>query len=119
MSASNSSDDLDGDVLGEEIGDDGIPGIGDYPPDQAQGVDDPNLVADDDVATREARRRSEEVAPDDEGVGDLLPPDGDDGLIDREQQQLASEGDSDGTDRAAAPAEVAAMHEEPAPRSTP
>jgi hypothetical protein len=115
MSDANSSDDLDGDVLGEEIGDDGIPGIGDYPPDHAQGVDDPNLVAEDDVATREARRRGEEPPHDDRRIGDLLPPDGDDGLTDREQQQIASEGESDHTDRAAPAAEIAALHEEREP----
>lgn len=120
MSDSNTSDsntakDLDGDVLGEGVGDDGLPGIGDYPPDQAQGVNDPNLVADDDVAMREARRRDEQVPGDDGQVGDLLPPEGDDGLFDDEHQAVASDGEADHGDRAAAPAEVAALHrrEEP------
>ncbi len=56
---SNDSERLDGEVLGEHVGDDGLPGVGGYPPDSARGVNDPNLVADDDVAMREARHRSE------------------------------------------------------------
>lgn len=112
MSDSNASKDLDGDVLGEDVGDDGLPGIGDYPPDQAQGVNDPNLVADDDVAMREARRRSEHVPPEVDRVGDLLPPGDDDGFDDLEQQAVASEGETDQGDRSDPPAEVAAMHEE-------
>lgn len=108
MSDSNASKDLDGDVLGEDVGDDGLPGIGDYPPDQARGVDDPNLVAPDDVAMREARRRDEHVPGDDQQAGDLLPPDGDDGLVDAEQQAIAAVGE---TDRADPAAEVAAVRE--------
>ena len=112
MSDPNTAKDLDGDVLGEEVGDDGLPGIGDYPPDQALGVNDPNLVADDDVAMREARSRAEEAAGDAVRPGDLLPPDADDGFDDAEQQAVASRGEDHG-DRGDLPAEVAAMHEEP------
>lgn len=111
MSDSNTSKDLDGDVLGEDVGDDGLPGIGDYPPDQAQGVNDPNLVASDDVVMREARHRAGVVDGDDDRVGDLLPPDGDDGLFDDEQQAVATTGEANHADRADPPAEVAAMRE--------
>lgn len=105
----STSKDLDGDVLGEEVGDDGLPGVGDYPAGQALGVNDPNLVADDDVAMREARIRGELPVSDDDPVGDLLPPAGDDGLADAEQQAVASvSADDDGV---APPAEVAALHE--------
>ena len=105
----NNARQLDGDVLGEEVGDDGLPGLGDYPPDQMQGVNDPNQVASDDVAMREARTRGEEVPGDPGRPGDLLPPDGDDDLYDDEQQALGSEGEGD-ADSGEMPAEVAAMH---------
>lgn len=101
---------LDGDVLGEQVGDDELPGVGDYPPDQLQGVDDPNQVARDDVAMREARTRGEGVAGDAELPGDLLPPDGDHDRRDDEQQALGDEADEADRDRTAMPAEVAAVH---------
>lgn len=103
----NHAPQLDGDVLGEQVGDDGLPGVGDYPPDQMQGVNDPNQVARDDVAMREARTRGEEVPGDAERSGDLLPPDGDDGARDDVQQMLGDEGDED---RGEMPAEVVAVH---------
>ena len=103
----NHADQLDGEKLGEGVGDDGLPGIGDYPPDTAQGVDDPNLVAPDDVAMREARTRGEAIPVPDGGIGDVLPPDGDDGAHDDVQQLLAREGTAD--DDAPTPAEVAAL----------
>ncbi len=108
----NHAPQLDGDVLGEQVGDDGLPGLAGFPPDQMQGVNDPNLVAPDDVAMREARTRSEDLPGDTdrtnaERTGDLLPPDGDDDQRDDVQQMLGTEGDED---RAAPPAEVAAMH---------
>jgi hypothetical protein len=115
-----SSERLDGDKLGEQVGDDGSPGTGDFPPDQALGTNDPNLVADDDVAMREARLEHETepddlgvraTAPLDENVGDLLPPDGDDGHADSVHGEIASAAEHDDTDRAATPAEVAALHE--------
>ena len=110
--ADNHADRLDGEVLGEEIGDDGLPGVGDYPPDQAQGVNDPNLVARDDVAMREARTRSEEVPGREPRTGDVLPPAGDDDVSDTEQQLLADRAPADDeADRADPPAEVAALRE--------
>ena len=112
MDTSDDATDLDGDVLGEDIGDDGLPGIGDYPPDQARGVNDPNLVADDDVAMREARTRGEEVAAEPEPVADLIAPDDGEVLDDREHQAIADRSDDDG-DRATPPAEVAAVHVDP------
>ena len=107
----NNAQQLDGDVLGEEVGDDGLPGLGDYPPDQMQGVNDPNQVAPDDVAMREARTRGEDVPGDPGRPGDLLPPDGDDDLLDGEQQALGVEGEGD-DDAGEVPAEVAALHVE-------
>jgi hypothetical protein len=107
----NNARQLDGDVLGEEVGDEELPGTGGFPPDQMQGVNDPNQVAPDDVAMREARTRGEEV-PDDPGrSGDLLPPDGDDDQRDDEQQALGTEGDEEDGEM---PAEVAAVHIEEA-----
>ena len=103
----STTDQLDGEVLGESVGDDGLPGIGDYPADQALGVNDPNLVADDDFAMREARTRSEEMPADDRyAVGDLVPPVGDDDVRDDVQQEIAGVGTPDREDPAA---EVDAM----------
>jgi hypothetical protein len=102
----NHAPELDGDVLGEQVGDDGLPGLEGFPPDQMQGVNDPNQVAPDDVAMREARTRGEAVPGDPERAGDLLPPVGDDDRHDDVEQLLGSRGDEDG---AAMPAEVAAM----------
>ncbi|NNE11923.1 MAG: hypothetical protein HKN41_06700 [Ilumatobacter sp.] len=107
----NSAEQLDGDVLGEAIGDDGLPGVGDYPPDTARGVNDPNLVGRDDVAMREARLRDEASLADParDAAGDLLPPDGDDGARDDVQQLLGSDA-ADTVDAAPTPAEAAAVH---------
>lgn len=111
----NSAEQLDGNVLGEKPGDDTMPGVGDFPPDQALGVNDPNLVASDDVAMREARTVADETidSPDrdlagvDPTAGDLLPPDGDTGDQDDVQQMLGS---TTPDDPAVTPAEVEAMH---------
>lgn len=113
----NSSEQLDGNVLGEQPGDEAMPGVGDYPPDTALGVNDPNLVADDDVAMREARTVADETtdSPDrdlagaDPAAGDLLPPDGDTGNQDDVQQMLGASGDTS-DDAESVPAEVEAMH---------
>lgn len=110
-SETDGSEQLDGDVLGEDVGDDGLPGIGDYPHDQALGVNDPNLVAQDDVAMREARHRSEEGTGDEARPLDLLPPDADDDLLDAEQQAIATDATDDDAERIDPPAEVAAIHE--------
>ena len=103
----NHAPQFDGDVLGEQVGDDALPGVAGFPPDEMQGVNDPNLVAPDDVAMREARTRGEELPAGVERPADLLPPDGDDDRRDDVQQMLGSEGDEDA---AALPAEVAALH---------
>lgn len=55
--ADDRSEQLDGDVLGEEPLDPDLPGVGDYPPDRSLGVEDPSLIADDDLATRADLRR--------------------------------------------------------------
>jgi hypothetical protein len=47
---------LDGDVLGEEPGDLGRPGVGDYPPERSLGAEDPSLYDEDDLETRAALR---------------------------------------------------------------
>jgi hypothetical protein len=107
--AQNHAAQLDGDVLGERVGDDGLPGVGDFPPDQMLGVNDPNQVAPDDVAMREARTRGEETPSSAARSGDLLPPEGDDDRHDDVQQMLASTGDPDGSS-ADAPAEIDAIH---------
>ncbi len=114
----NSSEQVDGDVLGEEPGHNAMPDVGDYPPDQPLGVNDPNLVAPDDVAMRTARTRADETvaSPDrdlaeaDPAAGDLLPPDGDTGDRDDVQQMLATSGDDATADSETVPPEVDAVH---------
>ena len=69
------SESLDGDELGEDVGGDHLPGIGDYPPDESQGVEDPSLAGPDDVATRELRRDvSDPAGDDDDRPVDLADP---------------------------------------------
>ncbi len=47
---------LDGDALGEEVGDQGLPGTDGFPPDLPWGVEDPTGDdVDDDLAAREER----------------------------------------------------------------
>lgn len=47
---------LDGDALGEEVGDERLPGTADFPPDRPWGVEDPTGDdVDDDLATRDLR----------------------------------------------------------------
>ncbi len=80
---------LDGDVLGEDVGDQDLPGTENFPPDRPFGVDDPTRSVDDDLATRELRR--------DVGSGQsfetftLLAPESSDGITDSESQEVASE----------------------------
>lgn len=64
---------LDPSVLGEKPGDDGLPGIEDYPPEAPLGVEDPAIDAEgsmlqDDLAIREWREEPERTA------ADLPPP---------------------------------------------
>ena len=78
---------LDGDVLGEEVGDDDLPGA-DFPPDRAVGVDDPSRAAEDDVATRELRH----AVPGSDTEGFTLIQEGSvEGLMDTEAQELGEE----------------------------
>lgn len=71
------SEALDGDMLGEEVGDEALPGTVGYPPDRALGAEDPTLLGDDDVETRELRREAAHAADrpvgliDDNPVGDF------------------------------------------------
>ena len=78
---------LDGDALGEEIGDEALPGTEDFPPDRAQGVDDPTRSVSDDFATRELRRDVE--SHDSPSPFSLVAPDGAQGLSDGESQEIA------------------------------
>ncbi|HEY0519071.1 MAG TPA: hypothetical protein VGC84_06225 [Ilumatobacteraceae bacterium] len=88
---SDSRDDaefLDGDELGEEVGDDELPGTAGFPPDYPLGVDDPSLTAPDDVRTRELRR---DVSDDEDAEAFVLvTPDDVDDVVDDEAQQIAT-----------------------------
>lgn len=78
---------LDGDTLGEEIGDDALPGTRDYPPDRPWGVDDPTGDdIDDDVAARD--RRLDHQARDRDPIA-LVAEGSSEGLADDEQQEIA------------------------------
>jgi hypothetical protein len=107
------SEQLDGDELGEEVGDDDLPGLGDYPPDEAQGAEDPNLYTSDDVAARTLREEPDEPAAadgpaDGGGVIDLVLPDDQDPIVDHEAEALGEIGELEDGDPV--PPEVAAVH---------
>lgn len=78
---------LDGDVLGEDIGDDDQPGVN-YPDDRPWGVQDPSLDAPDDLATRELRR--DVTVPTDEEETITLVDDSAIGLPDTEPQEIGT-----------------------------
>jgi len=97
---------LDGDELGEDVGDPELPGAHDFPPDRALGVDDPSVDTPDDLRTRELRR---DVGSDDSSSGFVLvSPEGDDGYTDEEAQEIAVEMYAIDDDEL--PAEEAALH---------
>ena len=116
------SEQLDGDELGEEVGDDYVPGLRDYPPDEAQGAEDPNLYTSDDVVVRTLREEPDDIAAaedvadvtsvanDDEqdDIIDLVLPDDQDSLVDGEAEALGAIGEFDDGDPV--PPEVAAVH---------
>jgi hypothetical protein len=78
---------LDGDVLGEEPGDDALPGTDEFPPERAVGVEDPTRSVSDDFATRELRR---DVGSQGSALSfSLVAPDGAEGLSDGESQEIA------------------------------
>ena len=80
---------VDGDALGEEVNDDDLPGVSDFPPDRALGVDDPSRDYDDDLATRQLRRSTDRLGADD---GIALVDDGSsEGLMDSEAQEVADD----------------------------
>jgi hypothetical protein len=79
---------LDGDALGEEPGDEQLPGTEGFPPDRPQGVDDPSRGTIDDVSTRELRRDVSAQEP--PAAFALLAPDSSEGLMDAESQEIAS-----------------------------
>ncbi len=79
---------LDGDALGEEVGDEELPGTEGFPPDRPWGVEDPTRDVSDDVATREQRRDVESPGG---GRGFALVADGSsEGLMDDEAQEIAA-----------------------------
>ena len=81
---------VDGDVLGEEVDDEDMPGAAGFPPDRALGVDDPSRDFEDDVATRELRRSVERTG--DRGSRFGLVDDGaSEGLMDTERQEIADD----------------------------
>jgi hypothetical protein len=83
---------VDGDVLGEEVNDDDLPGAVDFPPDRALGVDDPSRDFGDDVATRELRRSVEH--PSGQERFTLVDDAASEGLMDVEAQEVAAEVDA-------------------------
>ena len=83
---------LDGDALGEEPGDDALPGTDDFPPERSLGVEDPSRSVSDDLATRELRR--DVGSHDSPPTFSLVAPDGSDGLSDDEPQEIADAGDA-------------------------
>jgi hypothetical protein len=99
------SEALDGDKLGEGIGDDEMPGLADYPPDRYLGAEDPSLDGDDDLAVRDARREEHAFTIDADGV--VLEDPNEPGRDDREAQELGS--DVPGSAGPVAP-EEAALH---------
>ena len=78
---------LDGDVLGEDIGDDDQPGVN-FPDDRPWGVQDPSLDAADDLATRELRR--DVSSPTEEEMITLVDDGAPMGLGDTEAQEIAT-----------------------------
>ena len=80
---------LDGDALGEEVGDQPLPGTGNFPPDRPWGVEDPTRDdVDDDVATRELRIDHER--PHSAKSFALVADGSSEGLMDDESQEIAS-----------------------------
>jgi hypothetical protein len=80
---------LDGDALGEEVGDDALPGTADFPPDRALGVEDPTIdEVDDDVETRDLRIAQE--ATERETRIALVEERSLEGLADDEAQEIGS-----------------------------
>jgi hypothetical protein len=96
---------LDGDALGEEIGDDSLPGTRDYPPDRPWGADDPTADdIDDDVATRDKRLDHQAGHRD---AFTLVADGSSEGLADDESQEIAAAVDA--TDGDVSP-EEGALH---------
>ena len=80
---------LDGDALGEEVGDQGLPGTEGFPPDQPWGVEDPTGDdVDDDVATRD--RRLEHTRRNAATSFALVNAGSSEGLMNDEAQEIAS-----------------------------
>jgi hypothetical protein len=78
---------LDGDALGEEPGDEELPGTEGFPPERPLGVDDPSRGTDDDFATRELRRDVE--AQPGAAAFVLVDPESSEGLMDTESEEIA------------------------------
>ncbi|MGZ4701498.1 MAG: hypothetical protein ACXV3B_00160 [Ilumatobacteraceae bacterium] len=79
---------LDGDALGEEVGDEGLPGTEGFPPDRPWGVEDSTREVSDDMATRDLRR-----SVGSHGNGDrfaLVAEGSTEGLMNDEAQEIAA-----------------------------
>lgn len=80
---------LDGDALGEEVGDQGLPGTDGFPPEQPWGVEDPTGDdVDDDMATRE--RRMDHARHNAAASFALIATGSTEGLMNDESQEIAS-----------------------------
>jgi hypothetical protein len=109
------SEQLDPDELGDDVGEQRLPGLESYPPDEPLGAEDPNLIADDDLAVRTLRetRRDTGYEEADEGVDLVRADDDGDSIVDDEPRELGEIGVTD--DGEPVPPEASAMHivEEP------
>ncbi|MGZ4673773.1 MAG: hypothetical protein ACXV8K_14015, partial [Ilumatobacteraceae bacterium] len=77
-----------GDALGEEVGDEGLPGTEGFPPDRPWGVEDSTREVSDDMATRDLRR-----SVGSHGNGDrfaLVAEGSTEGLMNDEAQEIAA-----------------------------
>ena len=80
---------LDGDALGEEVGDQGLPGTEGFPPDRPWGVEDPTGDdVDDDIATRD--RRIDHTRHNAATSFALVNAGSSEGLMNDESQEIAS-----------------------------
>ena len=96
---------LDGDVLGEEVGDADRPGATSFPPDRALGAEDPSLYDADDLETRTELRRDVDAADRDERI--VLVDPAPEGALDHEAELVADTAEAADAERAA---EEAAVH---------
>ena len=103
------SEQLDGDVLGEQPFDDDPPGLADYPPERSLGAEDPSLFEADDLATRAELRRDAASAVDPQTDDVLLVDPAPTGALDHDETLTADAIDVDGDDPDVS-AEESAVH---------